>query len=76
MGDADTALVEARAITAKLTAPELRGYRALWHYLAGSVAWSMSKATNDAHQQTAREQFGDAMKAAPGVGWLARLAKA
>lgn len=76
MGDADTALVEARAITAKLTAPELRGYRALWHYLAGAVAWSMSKAANDAHQQTAREQFGEAMKAAPGVGWLARLAKA
>lgn len=76
MGDEDTALVEARAITAKLTAPELRGYRALWHYLAGAVAWSMSKTANDAHQQAAREQFGEAMKAAPGVGWLARLAKA
>ena len=76
MGDADTALVQARAVTAKLTAPELRGYRALWHYLAGAVAWSMSKIANDAHQQTAREQFAEAMKAAPGVGWLARLANA
>ncbi|TJW51953.1 MAG: DEAD/DEAH box helicase [Mesorhizobium sp.] len=76
MGDTDTALVEARAITAKLTAPELRGYRALWHYLAGAVAWSMSKAANDAPRQAAREQFSEAMKAAPGVGWLARLAKA
>ena len=76
MGDTDSALAEARAITTKLTAPELRGYRALWHYLAGSVAWSMSKAINDAHQQAAREQFNEAMKAAPGVGWLARLAKA
>ncbi|WKL22626.1 DEAD/DEAH box helicase family protein [Agrobacterium tumefaciens] len=76
MGDADTALIEARAITAKLTAPELRGYRALWHYLAGSVAWSMSKSANDAHQHAAREQFGEAMKAAPAVGWLARLSKA
>ncbi|MER9965583.1 DEAD/DEAH box helicase [Mesorhizobium sp. M0060] len=76
MGDADTALVEARAITAKLTAPELRGYRALWHYLAGAVAWSMSKAANDAPQQAAREQFSEAMRAAPAVGWLARLAKA
>lgn len=76
MGDVDTALVQARAITAKLTAPELRGYRALWHYLAGAVAWSMSKTANDSHQQTAREQFAEAMKAAPGVGWLARLAKA
>lgn len=76
MGDADTALIEARAITAKLTAPELRGYRALWHYLTGAVVWSMSKAPNDRHQQAAREQFAEAMKAAPSVGWLARLAKA
>lgn len=76
MGDADTALLEARAVVAKLTAPELRGYRALWHYLAGSVAWSLSKAADDAHQQTAREQFAEAMKAAPSVGWLARLGKA
>lgn len=76
MGDSETAFIEARAITAKLTAPELRGYRALWHYLAGAVAWSMSKSPNDAHQKTAREQFAEAMKAAPGVGWLARLAKA
>lgn len=76
MGDADTALVEARAITAELTAPELRGYRALWHYLAGAAAWSMSKVPNDAHQEAAREQFTEAMKAAPNVGWLSRLARA
>jgi hypothetical protein len=76
MGDTETALIKARTITAKLTAPELRGYRALWHYLAGAVAWSMYKAANDGHQQMAREQFSEAMKAAPGVGWLARLAKA
>lgn len=76
MGDAGTALIEARAITAKLTAPELRGYRALWHYLAGAAAWSLSKAPNDAHQKAAREQFSEAMKSAPQVGWLSRLAKA
>ena len=29
-----------------------------------------------ADQQSAREQFEEAMKTAPGVGWLARLAKA
>lgn len=76
MGDAGTALTEARIITAKLIAPELRGYRALWHYLAGAAAWSMSKAPNDAHQRAAREQFREAMKAAPQVGWLSRLANA
>lgn len=76
MGDTDTALVQAREIISKLTAPELRGYRALWHYLAGSVAWSMSNAANDAHQQTAREQFAQARDAAPEIGWLSLLAKA
>ena len=75
-GDADTALVEARAIAVKLTAPALRGYRALWYYLAGAATWSMSKGPNDAHQQAAREQFNEAMKAAPNVGWLWQLAKA
>ena len=31
-GDYERALREAREITAKLKGPELRGYRALWHY--------------------------------------------
>lgn len=76
MGDKETALIEARTITGKLTAPELRGYRALWHYLAGVVAWSMSIKPNDAHRKAAKQQFAEAMKAAPSVGWLASLAKA
>ena len=37
-GDYESALTEARAITAGLKAPELRGYRALWHYLTGAVS--------------------------------------
>ena len=75
-GDPETALVEARAVLAKLTAPELRGYRALWHYLAGSAAWSASSRPDDGHRRLAREQYGAALKAAPAVAWLARLARA
>lgn len=75
-GDQDGALVAARAVSSALTDPELRGYRALWHYLAGALSQSMSQKQNDAYQRTAREQFGEAMRAAPAVGWLARLAKA
>ena len=74
MGDKERALTEARQIISILTAEELRGYRALWHYLAGAVAWSMSKNVNDNYQRVAREQFTKAMKAAQYVGWLAELA--
>ena len=37
--DYEAALAAAESVLAGLTAPELRGYRALWHYLAGSAAW-------------------------------------
>lgn len=76
MGDDEQALIEAKAIITKLTAPELRGYRALWHYLAGSVTWSMSNSKTDASAQAAREQFAEAMRAAPSVNWLSQLAQA
>lgn len=76
MGDKDQALIESKAILAKLTAPELRGYRALWHYLAGAVSWSMSTDAGDAYAQGAREQFSAAMRAAPSVSWLSQLAQA
>jgi hypothetical protein len=75
-GDFDRALTEARQVTGKLTVPELQGYRALWHYLTGAVAWQMSTTKNDSHQRSAREQFSEAMRAARSVGWLAKLAKA
>jgi hypothetical protein len=37
--DFEAALSAAERVLTKLSAPELRGYRALWHYLAGSAAW-------------------------------------
>ena len=74
-GGKERALTEARQVISMLTAQELRGYRALWHYLAGTVAWSMSTNANDNHQRIAREQFTEAMNAAPYVGWLVQLAK-
>ncbi len=73
-GDKRTAYEEVRQIISRLTVQELRGYRALWHYLAGAAAWSMSKKPNDDHQRIARKHFTDAMEAAPNVRWLARLA--
>ena len=75
-GDYECALTEARAITAKLRAPELRGYRALWHYLAGSASRMLSTKPGDGRDKAAREQFAAAKKAAPSVPWLAHLTRA
>ena len=73
--DFERALEEARAITSKLTAPKLRGYRALWHYLAGSVGQMLSRCADDGADKAAREQFVAAKGAAPSVPWLAKLAR-
>ncbi|QPC42741.1 DEAD/DEAH box helicase [Kaustia mangrovi] len=73
--DFERALEEARAITSKLTAPELKGYRALWHYLAGSVSQMLSKSADDGADKAAREQFIAAKDSAPSVPWLAQLTR-
>ena len=73
--DYERALTEARAVTAGLKATELRGYRALWHYLAGSASQSLSAQPGDSAERVAREQFLAAKGAAPSVPWLAPLAR-
>ena len=74
-GDFERALTEARTITAILKAPKLRGYRALWYYLAGSVSLMLSTTSGDSAEKVALEQFAAAKGAAPSVPWLARLAR-
>lgn len=69
----ERALGEARTIISKLNALSLRGYRALWHYLAGSAAQRLSTASADQYDKTAREQFAAALDAAPNVPWLVQL---
>ena len=65
---------KAKLVLAELKAPELRGYRALWHYMAGSAAFLGAK-----HQpgigleQVSEEQFRQAMKAAAHLPWTAAL---
>ena len=75
-GDYAAALSEAREILAGLTHPDLRGYRALWHYLAGSAALLLSTATGDAYSLASQEQFSKAKAAAPSVSWLNTLSRA
>jgi hypothetical protein len=73
--DYATALTEARTILGHLKHSDLRGYRALWHYLAGATALRMSATKGDAQAQAAQDQFGRARSAAPTVSWLNNLSQ-
>ena len=59
----------AEKVIAKLEAPELRGYRALWHYLAGSAAYFGKIKGKDTLQ------FGVAKECAPSVSFLVALSQ-
>lgn len=60
---------------AELTVPDVRGYRALWHYLAGSAAYLGAKTGVAALQSKARAHFGEAYKCAPDIPWLTEFAR-
>jgi hypothetical protein len=65
----------ARSILGILNDPKLRGYRALWHYLAGSAAWLAYKDGNAGFDGRAREQYSAALKAERTIGWLVPLSR-
>lgn len=73
--DYEQALASAERVLGGLDAPELRGYRALWHYLAGSAAWlgNQAGATNLAAKS--RMHYERAKSAAPDLQWLVHLAR-
>lgn len=65
----------AREVLGGLSDSGLRGYRALWHYLAGAaaeLAAADGEAGFDAH---ARTQYRRAKEAADGIPWLIALAR-
>lgn len=64
----------AREVLGGLSAEELRGYRALWHYLAGSAAELASLEGHTELRSQARLQFSRAKDAAAGIPWLVSLA--
>lgn len=74
-GDYEVALASAKGVLARLDAPELRGYRALWHYLAGSAArLGASKGIGGLDSQ-ARAQFRSAKEAVKSIPWLVELSQ-
>ncbi|NOK16339.1 DEAD/DEAH box helicase [Corallococcus carmarthensis] len=74
-GDFDASMESAQQVLSGLNASELQGYRALWHYLAGSAAWLGSlAAASDALKSKARMHYASAKGAARGIPWLIALA--
>jgi hypothetical protein len=65
----------AREVLSGLIHSDLRGYRALWHYLAGAAELRLMAKSNDARAASAREQFSKAKGAAPSVSWLHSLSR-
>jgi hypothetical protein len=73
--DYEGAVGAAESVLGGLTDPTLRGYRAWWHYLAGSAAWLGAQAGVGTLDPKARAHFAQAKKAAADVPWLARLTR-
>ena len=73
--DYDAALSAAERTLTTLVAPELKGYRALWHYLAGSAAWLGGQTGLGSLTMKAREHFASAKKVANGIPWLVELSR-
>lgn len=66
---------EARELLGKLTDSGLRGYRALWHYLAGSSAELASIEGAKGFDELARAHYINAKEAAVAIPWLNALAR-
>ncbi|RVV96525.1 DEAD/DEAH box helicase [Mesobaculum littorinae] len=71
--DYDGALKNAKAVLEQLKSPELRGYRALWHYLSGAAALHLSRQGNTSAGGVAKDQFRAAIKAANELPWTSSL---
>ena len=74
-GDYEAALESAERVLGGLKSAELRGYRAMWHYLAGSAAELGAGIGVSGFAEKARSQFLRAKNAATGIPWLVGLAR-
>jgi RAD3-like DEAD/DEAH box helicase len=72
-GDFLAALEHCRTVIGKLNHADLRGYRALWLYLAGSAAWLALRAGQLDKDEIAKDYFRKAQAAAPVLRWLVGL---
>ena len=73
--DYDGAIAAADRVLGTLAAPELRGYRALWNYLAGSACHLAASRGNAAMDAKSRQYFKEAHRCAPNIPWLTAFAR-
>lgn len=73
--DYANAYESAREVLGGLTDSGLRGYRALWHYLAGAAAELAAAGGEVGFEANARTQYRKAKEAATGIPWLISLAR-
>jgi hypothetical protein len=75
-GDYAAALASAESALAGLEEPDLRGYRATWHYLAGVAGWLGAEVGRIPRLAAkARTHFEAAKGAASNIPWLVRLSR-
>lgn len=74
-GDYEAAAGAADRVLGGLKASELRGYRALWNYLAGHACWLSAEAGSKALRTKSFSYFEEAKKAAVSLPWLVSLAR-
>lgn len=73
--DYESAVGAAERVLGVLTAPTLRGYRALWNYLAGSASQLGANNGIASLESKARHYFREAYKCAPDISWLTAFAR-
>lgn len=73
-GDFVDAMDAASSVLGSTVSDDLRGYRALWNYLAGSAAYIANSSGALAGTEKAESYFFAAKNAAIGLRWLVRLA--
>lgn len=73
--DFEAAMGSAESVLGVLCDEELRGYRALWHYLAGTAAMFASREPGDGLERKGHEHYSKAKKATTGIAWLVALAR-
>lgn len=73
--DYEAAVGAAERVLGVLAAPVLRGYRALWNYLAGSASYLGAHRGIGSLESKARHYFREAYKCAPDISWLTEFAR-
>jgi len=74
-GDYSAARNKAMEVLSVIKDGNLKGYRSLWNYLAGSTCWLDGKKHNPAMIDMAKKYYSEAKKAVIGLHWLVDLTK-